>query len=156
MSLHVTVTGDKELEDKARALLREASRFQRRVSAATGRAVRGTYQPTLIGMVPAFVPDNYADDLAGDLRVNTTVHFTGANPGVTAGVRAPTGRPKGRAVRELEVGTLRHPLFGNRNHWFAQHIRPGFASVPLRATRRHIIGEIDDELAQISRDVEKA
>ena len=61
----------------------------------------------------------------------------------------------GREVKNLEAGALRHPLFGNRGFWYRQRVRRGFASVPLRAVRPHIVRRIDAELADIKRDVER-
>jgi hypothetical protein len=85
--------------------------------------------------------------------VATTVSLTAGR--VTARVSAPTGGPTGREVRQLEAGNLRHPLFGNRGWWYRQRVRRGFASVPLRAIRPHIVKRIEAELRAIARDVEK-
>lgn len=155
MSVHVTVIGGEEVDAKARALLREASRFQRRVSQAANRAVQGSYRPVLVGMLPTFVPNGYANELANDLRVTTSVRFTGAFPGVTATVTAPTAGTKGREVRALEAGRLSHPLFGNRGYWYRQRVTRGFASVPMKAVKPHIVREIETEVAAIARDVER-
>ena len=54
-----------------------------------------------------------------------------------------------------DFGVLRHPLFGNKRHWYGQRIRRGFASTPLKAIRPQIVREIDHELAGIKRDVER-
>jgi hypothetical protein len=151
----LTVTGGTELDATAARLRREAIRLQRRVSQATGRAVDRGYRPALVGSVPGFMPSGYAPALMANLKVATTVRFTGAFPGVTARVSAPTGGPKGRDVTALEAGTLRHPLFGNKGHWYRQRVRRGFASVPLRAVKPLIVREIDRELAEIARDVER-
>lgn len=155
MSLTVTIQGEEKLDLVAARLRREASRFQRRVSSATRQAVDRGYRPVLVGMVPAFMPGGYAPVLAADLKVATTVRFAGASPGVTARVSAPTGGPKGRNVRELEAGALRHPLFGDKAHWYRQRVRSGFASVPLKAMQPAIVRQIDSELAGVARDVER-
>jgi hypothetical protein len=154
VTVTLTVVGDRKLDQVAARLHREARRFQRRVSSATRSAVERSYRPVLVGMVPAFMPTGYAPVLAADLKVSTTVRFAGANPGVTVQVSAPT-RGKGREVEALERGTLRHPLFGQRGHWYGQRVRRGFASVPLRAIRPHIGRQIDSELAEIRHDVER-
>jgi hypothetical protein len=153
--LTVTVVGGEKLDAAAARLRREATRFQRRVSQATGKAVDRGYRPTLVGMAPAFVPDRYAAVLAPSLVVRTSVRFSGSFPGVTARVSAPTGGPTGRDVTELEAGRLRHPLFGNRGWWYRQRVRRGFASVPLRAVQPLIVREIERELAAVARDVER-
>ena len=156
MSIQLTVRGTKDLDDKAKVLMREATRLQRRVSQANGRAAQRSYKPVLIGMVPTFIPSGYAHALANDLRVTTSTRFTGIAPGVTVTVTAPTGGPRGREVKRLEDGRLSHPLFGNKKFWYRQRVTRGFASVPLKAVKPQIVREIDGELAQIRRDVERA
>ena len=153
MAVDLTVTGQRELDEAAARLAKEARRFQRRISEATRDAVRNTYRPTLVGMVPQFMPGGYAPVLARDLRVATTVSLAAGR--VSVRVSAPTGGKFGREVRQLEAGSLRHPLFGNRGFWYRQRVRRGFASVPLRAVRPHIVGRINAELRDIARDVER-
>ena len=155
MTLELEVKGTAELDAVAARLRKEATRFQRRVSTATRKAVERSYRPVLVGMTASFVPNGYAPVLSRDLRVSTSVRLAGTSPGVTARVFAPTGGKLGRDVTALERGTLRHPLFGNRGFWYRQRVRRGFASVPLRAIRPLIVREIDRELAAISRDVER-
>lgn len=153
MGVDLTVTGGRELDAAAARLAREARRFQRRVSQATRDAVQRSYRPVLVGMTPQFVPNRYAAVLGPDLRVATTVSLSAGR--VTARVSAPGSGKLGREVRQLEAGNLRHPLFGNRGWWYRQRVRRGFASVPLRAIRPHIVRQIDAELAAIKRDVER-
>lgn len=164
MGVDLTVRGGAKLDATAARLAREARRFQRRISGATKDAVQNTYRPVLIGMVPQFMPGGYAPELARDLRTAVTVGLGSGR--VSVRVSAPTGGKFGREVRRLEMGSLRHPLFGNRgtyksrtgeikSAWFSQRVRRGFASVPLRATRPHIVRRIDSELAAIKRDVER-
>jgi hypothetical protein len=152
LGVDLTVTGGRELDAAAAKLAKEARRFQRRVSQATRDAVQRSYRPVLVGMTPQFVPNRYAAVLGPDLRVATTVSLSAGR--VTARVSAPGSGKLGREVRQLEAGNLRHPLFGNRGWWYRQRVRRGFASVPLRAIRPHIVKQIDAELAAIKRDVE--
>ncbi len=51
--------------------------------------------------------------------------------GRSAGVRIQgTGRTV-RALRSIDAGSLRHPVFGNRDVWVSQSVRPGFFTEPL-------------------------
>jgi hypothetical protein len=153
LGVELTVRGQRKLDTTAAKLTKEARRFQRRISDATKDAVQNSYRPVLIGMAPQFVPDRYAAVLVRDLLVKTSVSVGSGR--VSVRVSAPTGGKFGREVRQLEAGSLRHPLFGNRGFWYRQRVRRGFASVPLRATRPHIVKRIDLELAAIARDVER-
>ncbi len=101
------------------------------------------------------MPDAYAAKLAPDLKVKTTVRYAGASPGVRADVTAPTGGPAGRDVRALEAGRLKHPLFGNKKHWYTNRIKRGFASETLRKTRPLIVRELDSEIARVRKDLER-
>lgn len=162
MPVTLTISGTADLDRTAAALLKEASRFQRRISSATRKPVERVYRHVLVGMVPSFMPSGYAPALTADLRVRTSVRFAGPHPGVTAIVSAPTGGPRGRAVKALERGVLRHMDIRDmgkprrERRWHAQKVRSGFASIPLKATKQQIISEIDDELAAVARDVERS
>jgi hypothetical protein len=153
LAVELTVRGQRKLDTTAAKLTKEARRFQRRISDATKDAVQNSYRPVLIGMVPQFMPGGYAPVLAASLRTVVSASVTSGR--VSIRVSAPTGGKFGREVRQLEAGSLRHPLFGNRGFWYRQRVRRGFASVPLRATRPHIVKRIDSELAAIARDVER-
>jgi hypothetical protein len=155
MSVALRIDGGRELDDAVGDLIREARRFQRRVSTAAGKAVKGSYAPTLIGLAPTFMPSGYAPVLVADLKVAVTVRFAGSSPGVGVKVSAPTGGPSGRHVDALEEGRLRHPFFGDTKRWYLQRIAPGFGSIPLKAIRPQIVREIDQELGAIVRDVER-
>jgi hypothetical protein len=56
-------------------------------------------------------------------------------------------------VNSLNRGRLRHPLFGNRNHWYDIRIRPGFINVAADQTfkdvRREVLKAIDRSTAQL-------
>lgn len=155
MTVELTVLGGENLDAKAGQLVREAARLQRRISSAAGRAVSRTFEPALVAATPEFMPAGYARALGPDLKVKTQVRFAGSRPGVRARVSAPTGGPKGREVSAVEAGRLKHPLFGNKSHWYTNRIKRGFASSTLRKTQPQIVKELDDELAAVRKDLEK-
>jgi len=153
----VTVVEGPEFAKAQAALLKEARRFQRRVSAAAGRGVDRAYRPALVAAAPQYFPSGYAPVLTPTLQVKTTVRFGGLRPGVAVTVSAPTGGTKGgRDVRALEQGSLRHPLFGNKNFWYRTRVKPRWAELTMRATRPAIVHEIDAELEAVKRDIEAA
>ena len=79
--------------------------------------------------LPEYLPNPYAADLAGSMRINIS-KLTGTRPGVS--VVAPE-RVRGRRRRlvRLNAGTLAHPLFGNRRHWYEQAVKPLFFDQPI-------------------------
>jgi len=52
----------------------------------------------------------------------------------TAGVKVTVSK-RGHNARDIDRGQVRHPLFGNREHWYTTQVPPGFASRPLNALR---------------------
>jgi hypothetical protein len=79
-----------------------------------------------------YMPDRYALVLSHGLRV-TISRRTGWLPGVR--IRA-KGSDKDRHVARLNAGILMHPLFGDREHWYAQTLgkgmKPGFFDDPAK------------------------
>lgn len=63
--------------------------------------------------------------ISADTKVLTQRRGRGRNPGVRLRSRSR------RNVRRMERGILRHPLFGNRDHWFNTIIKPGWFSRPI-------------------------
>lgn len=164
--LDVKVVAGPEFEKTRVELLKQARAFQRRVASATRRAVDRTYRPTVVAMMPDFMPDRYAGVLSADLVVSTSVRFSGSAPGVTVSVSAPTGGSLGgRDVSQKERGELRHPdirdLWPRHKargewRWHGQRITRGFASKPIKVIRPKIVEQIDDELAAVADDVKGA
>jgi hypothetical protein len=80
-----------------------------------------------------YMPDNYVPALLRDLRV-TTFSRAGLEAGVSVRAQARTPRGNYRQVVQLEEGSIRHPVFGNREVWRTQFkgMRAGFFSDPVR------------------------
>lgn len=66
-----------------------------------------------------------AADIPADTKVVTQRRGGVRNPGIRLRSRSR------RNVRALERGILRHPLYGNKAHWFNTMIRPGWFSRPI-------------------------
>jgi hypothetical protein len=94
------------------------------------------------------MPDRYADVLAKDLRITVHKRAGGADPGVTLLIRAPTAGRGGRKVRQRNAGLITHPLFGDKQRWFAQTagMRAGFVDSPVEraapAVREKILAAV--------------
>lgn len=55
----------------------------------------------------------------------------------TAGVRLVVARKRG-AARSTNRGRLRHPVFGNRDRWVTQTVKPGWFDDTIRRDERRI------------------
>jgi hypothetical protein len=140
------------VSETAMALRREGARIQRRIVSAAGRVVTKVYLPKVKELAPVYMPSGYAPVLVKDLEVRTSVSFAG-NPGVTAHLSAPTGGPKGRQLPALERGVVRHPLFGNRSHWFVTRTKAGLAKGALKLVKGQIVDGLDREIGKIAADI---
>lgn len=98
--------------------------------------------------VAQYLPSGYAPIIAAGLTVVPTTSLRGS----TAGLRL-TGTAKGvtrrRHIGTIDRGTLRHPVYGNREVWVNQRVRPGFWRDP-------IIDEAGEAREQIQQAIRKA
>lgn len=70
------------------------------------------------------------NEWAASATVSTSV-LTGER---TAGVRIRV-RKRGHDMQDLDRGEVRHPLYGNRDHWYTTPVHPGTISRPLYALK---------------------
>ena len=65
-------------------------------------------------------------------RASLTVRFKDA--GRRIGISLKLSRKSGKEKADLNAlnstGKVRHPLFGNRRHWYGQSVDPGFFDIP--------------------------
>ena len=56
-------------------------------------------------------------------------------------------------VASLNRGRLRHPLFGNRKHWYDQAVKPGFWDDAMKRgegeTRRLVVAALDAAIQRL-------
>lgn len=128
----IRVNGRKDLQKELLRGIRDATK-------PIGRTVREH--------LPTYMPRRYAPVLSAALRFTTKTKTSGW-PEVTVTARA-KGKFEPRRVTALDKGTLRHPLFGMRKHWYAQKIPPGFFTKPANTV-------LDEVRAEASRAVERA
>lgn len=58
-------------------------------------------------------------------------------------------------LASLDKGRLRHPLYGNRGHWYVQAVKPGFWTDAMEGeatdtVRAAAIQAIDDVVAKLN------
>jgi len=133
ISHHLKETGDKSLR---REVIRELNRATKEPKAA------------VMESLPAYLPDRYAGVLAGTLRLTTSRRASGVR--VTAKAK---GNPRPRYVGRIDRGILRHPLFGSRDRWFNQKVRPGFFTDPMKRSAPQMKKAIVEALDRIARKI---
>jgi len=92
-----------------------------------------------------YMPDPYADVLASDLAVSV-LKRAGPNPGVSLRAK---GRARARRVAQLNAGRLSHPLWGNRQHWYGQAVRPGFFDDPVARAGPEVRRQIQEAVRRV-------
>jgi hypothetical protein len=78
--------------------------------------------------VHLFVPSGFVEVFRAGLVVNGDVHLSSSGPTIRMKARASTAGGKKSEIAKIERGILRHPVFGNRERWVNQRIKPGFFS----------------------------
>ncbi|HWB36975.1 MAG TPA: hypothetical protein VHA75_13225 [Rugosimonospora sp.] len=81
----------------------------------------------------------------------------------TAGISIKQGRNSagGRTdLRAIDRGRLRHPMLGDREHWYTQQITPGFWSDVIDGPaadqfQQEAVAAIDDALAEVAQAVSR-
>lgn len=125
--------GEKELNAELRkGVNRGARQIPRAVKAGVGE----------------FMPSGYAPVLRAALRFKTKNQAAGLTIQAMA-----KGNPRDRKVTALNKGTLRHPVFGNREKWVAQSIRPGFFDQPAEQQRAAVRAELERVLDDIAKKI---
>jgi hypothetical protein len=125
--IRTRVTGAAQLRYVARLVERQrVAGLKKELS----RAHREAFAPLLPGIKAeaATLPRSggYAAIMARAVRVSA--RRTGLT---TYAVVFARGRKEERDVRRVNAGQLRHPLFGNRDHWGVTSVRPGFVDRPV-------------------------
>lgn len=97
------------------------------------------------------MPSGYAPVLTGSLKVGSSIRAAGAIK-----IRASAkGKRDNRDLRALdERGSLKHPLYGNRNRWYTTRIRPGFFTDPLVKGAHQVRAEVVQVINRVARKMQ--
>lgn len=126
-------------------LARELTRAMKDAVAPVPGLIRAGLKPHL--------PDPYAVTLDDDLDIRTVARNSGgANADAAEAVYAQTRSGKRRKLRRLDAGILEHPLFGDKDHWYAQtsHVVPGWFSGPCRDDAPRVRAALEQALADVA------
>lgn len=118
--------------------------LEKQLRAGISRALKPATQ-AVKQSVPEYMPSGYAPVLAAALQLRVS--------NVSGGLRITgqaKGRPRPRRVTALNQGTVRHPLWGDRNHWYVTKARAGFFDEPLRKQQPKIRAELDKVLDEVA------
>ena len=146
------MTGGEQLTDLGRRLKIADKHLAKELRSGLTRAAR----PLIVAVraeIPPVMPKGYEQVLSRSLKIRTQVR-TGRNAAVRITAVA-KGRGQNRHIRALDRRILRHPLFGDRDWWYTQRVRPGFWSRPMHAgvpaVRRELVKVMSDVADKITR-----
>lgn len=116
--------------------------------------------PLVRASAAAHVPSGYAPVISRAIKVSTTTKLAASRGvGVTVRVYAVGRGVEHRDVKALNLGNLRHPVFGRQrltrhgpkaNAWVLQRITPGMVDRPVAAMRPELVSKVDDALSRIA------
>lgn len=145
-----TVTGSAELRYVAGKLRKAAARdLQVELSKAQREAFK-PLAPEIRLEALAILPGGYGPTMANAVKVSVRSNLARAT--VTANIFA-RARKELRDVVAVNRGLLRHPLFGNRNRWYAQKVRAGFVTRAVNRLEDRIGRESTDALDRIVKEI---
>ncbi|HET9969070.1 MAG TPA: hypothetical protein VFQ68_12625 [Streptosporangiaceae bacterium] len=120
-------------------LARELTAAMRRAVAPVPGQIRDGLRPHL--------PDPYAEVLAADMDIRTITRNNGGDAAVSVYAKA---RGKSRRLRRLDAGQLAHPLWGDREKWYDQAVKPGWFTGPCEAAEPRVRAELEKALADVA------
>ena len=122
--------GDKELKRELLAAIR-----------AAGKPIKAAVQESARANLPS--SGGFADLVAAS-RMSMKTRLGGQKVGVRFEAR------NRHNIKALDRGRLRHPLFGNKEHWFTQQVEAGWFSTPIQEMSQEIRVEVSDALARVA------
>lgn len=151
------ITGTEEFIRVAKALNAQGSagRGLKRELMAAVKAAAKPMEDEVRDHVAQYLPSGYAPIIARDLVVRPSQSTRGNSIGLKLKGHA-KGVTRRRHVRVIDKGTLRHPVWGNREAWVDQRVRPGFWSTPLTNAREKPAKEIRRAIQAVARKIERA
>jgi hypothetical protein len=148
MALSVEVVGAEQLAALAKRLRGADKLYRKELRIGINRAVKPLKQDVLEQM-PLYMPARYAKVMRKALKVKTVIR-TGGMASVRMNAIA-KGRHKNRDTRALDRGVLRHPLYGDRGWWYAQKVKRGFWSEPLKDGAPRVRAEVMDVIRTVNK-----
>jgi hypothetical protein len=93
----------------------------------------------------------YAATVARSVKVSSRV--TGGKKVVALVSVTASGKRENRDLPSLNRGLLRHPLFGNRRHWYRQTVHRGLVDDPVDRARDRIVANAREAAEAYARSI---
>lgn len=136
MSDDVQITGTEEFVRVAKAL-NDAGSSGRGLWKELNDGLKRAAKPMeeeLRKQLDRYLPSGYVPVMRSSLVVRVSRSTRGKAAGLKL-VGTAKGVTRKRHIRVIDKGTLRHPVWGNKERWVDQRVKPGFWSEPLEQAR---------------------
>lgn len=117
----------------------------------SGSDVKGKVQQAALALPAEKYETGLRQEMAANIAIRTRT--TGDTAGVRVSLQASKLGDKRRLPRLMNKGKWSHPVYGNRERWVRQTIRPGFwsgtISIFAPQVRRKMIAVLDETARQL-------
>lgn len=139
------IKGAEDLEKLGRALKQVGDRELRKELLAALRAATKPMKAAVQASARENLPSRggFADLVAAS-RFTTKNRLSGKNVGMRFEAK------NKHDIKALDRGRLRHPLYGNKDHWFTQTVQAGWFSTPIEEMSGEIRVEVSQALARVA------
>lgn len=80
--------------------------------------------------------------------------FSQSTESSSGSVRVRTTATSPHAIDRIDAGTVRHPLFGDRRHWYTQNVNPGWWSTPVDAVKPDVESNAETAIETVARQID--
>jgi len=148
--LTVQVRGANQLADVAKALRRAGDKdLQRQLYAGLRRSAKPLIVAARDNAEKTLPKHGGLNRRVARSRFKVSTRGGGRNPGVRV-------TAAGLDRRVDTSGTVKHPVFGNRDVWVTQKVKPGWFTDPMEQGAPKVRRELLVAIAEVARKVEKA
>ena len=148
LPISLGVSGTESFSALSRRLNEAATSLAQEVDSAIDRAIDplpGELRASALSLLPKRGGLN--EDVA-----RSTITVTHRSDGASAEVAVTASSQDD--IDEIDGGTVRHPLFGNKLHWYVESVTPGWWSRPIQAASVRVRPELDRAVATVTRRIE--
>jgi hypothetical protein len=152
MPFELRVTGTEKLAETGKALRQaglQGKGLRRELYKSVNRATKPLKQEAKAEARKVLPKRGKLNQLVSRSNLSTKTKLTGSQVGVKITAK------KTEHIDRIDQGSVRHPLFGNRRHWYGQKVREGWFTRPMErgATRtgREILKAVDKTIKQIEK-----
>lgn len=141
----LVIKGAEDLEKLGRALKQVGDRELRKELLAALRAATKPMKEAVQASARENLPSRggFADLVAAS-RFTTKNRLSGKNVGMRFEAK------NRHEIKALDRGRLRHPLYGNKEHWYTQTVTAGWFSTPIEEMSQEIRVEVSEALARVA------